>query len=148
LGEVIDDIFVFRQLIPPYIEVASGNLRGQFSLVYLTDDSCDECYDVTLHDMALTNLGLKPQSSQTIDVSSSDGQDLVDKYDITLVPTVVMNGDLSEYSSLQQVWPVVGTIADDGAYIFTGMNEMGTHRDLETGDIIEIETPVPPVEVQ
>lgn len=141
LGDIIDGVFVFRQLIPPYVEFPGGNLRGEFSVVYLTDDSCDECYDVNLHTAALTNLGLLPVQSTTVDVGTADGQDLVDKYNISLVPTIILNGDLAEYQSLQQIWAMVGNVTNDGSYVFTGLSEMGTHKNLETGKIVVVEVP-------
>ena len=141
LGEVIDGVFVFRELIPPYIEVASGNLRGQFSTTYLTDESCEDCYDVNVHMVALNNLGLTVGESSTFDVSSDQGKELLDKYSITKVPTIILSGDLSEYQGLQQVWPLVGEVTSDGSYVFTKMEEMGTYRDLDTGEVVEVELP-------
>ena len=141
LGEIIDQVFVFRKLIPPYIEVATGELKGQFSLVYLTDESCSKCYDVKLHDTALGNLGLKTDNSKTVDVSSDEGKDLLKKYAITLVPTILLSGDLAEYSGLQQIWPQVGTIAEDGTYVFTKMDEMGSYMNLKTGKLVEVAPP-------
>jgi hypothetical protein len=143
LGEIIDDVFVFRQLIPPYIEVETGNVRGEFDLTYLTDQSCEDCYDVNLHDTALINLGLNPKSSTVADIDSDEGQALVDRYSITKVPTIVMTGDLSEYQGLQQIWSIVGEISDEGAYVFTGLEEMGTYKDLESGEVVEVELPAP-----
>lgn len=143
LGEIIDDVFIFRKLIPPYIEVASGNLRGNFSLIYLTDQACQKCYDVKLHDTALGNLGLITTDKKEVDISSAEGKDLIKKYAIAEVPTVLMSGDLSEYSGLQQIWPVVGKITDDGTYVFTKMDEMGSYFNLKTGQVVEVAPPTP-----
>lgn len=141
LGEVIDNVFVFRKLIPPYIEVSSGNVRGNFSLVYLTDESCTGCYDVKLHDTALGNLGLSTKDIKSVDVSSDEGKDLVSQYSIASVPTILLSGDLSEYTGLQQIWPQVGTITDDGTYVFTKLDEMGSYMDLKTNKLIEVQPP-------
>lgn len=141
LGEIIDQVFVFRKLIPPYIEVASGQLKGQFSLVYLTDESCSKCYDVKLHDTALGNLGLKTDNNQTIDVASDEGKELLKKYEILSVPTILLSGDLIEYSGLQQIWPQVGVVAEDGTYVFTKMDEMGSYMNLKTGKLVEVAPP-------
>src|SRR3989344_3747064 len=141
LGEIIDNVFVFRKLVPPYLEVDSGNLRGEFSLVYLTDLSCTKCYDVNLHKTALGNLGLTTLNSQTVDISSNEGKDLLKKYSISEVPTVLLNGDLSEYIGLQQIWSQVGKITDDGTYIFTKMDEMGSYMNLKTGQLVEVAPP-------
>ncbi|MEK7072672.1 MAG: hypothetical protein AAB969_03820 [Patescibacteria group bacterium] len=143
LGEIIDNVFVFRKLIPPYIEVATGNLRGTFSLVYLTDQACTGCYDVKLHDTALGNLGLTTKDSKSLDISSDEGKDLIKKYAISEVPTILMKGDLAEYTGLQQIWPQVGKISDDGTYIFTKMDEMGSYMNLKTGKLVEVTPPTP-----
>ena len=141
LGEIIDQVFVFRKLIPPYIEVATGELKGQFSLVYLTNESCSKCYDVKLHDTALGNLGLKTNDNKIVDVSSDEGKELLKKYAILSVPTILLSGDLAEYSGLQQIWPQVGTIAEDGTYVFTKMDEMGSYMNLKTGKLVEVAPP-------
>ncbi|MDO8668762.1 MAG: hypothetical protein Q7K65_00530 [Candidatus Buchananbacteria bacterium] len=144
LGEIIDNVFVFRKLIPPYMEVATGNVRGNFSLVYLTDQSCTGCYDVKLHDTALGNLGLATKDGKLVDVSSDEGKELVKKYSILSVPTILISGDLAEYAGLQQIWPQVGEITDDGTYIFTKMDEMGSYMDLKTGKLVEVAPPAAP----
>jgi len=141
LGEIIDQVFVFRKLIPPYIEVATGNLRGNFSLVYLTNEACDGCYDVKLHETALSNLGLVTQNFKSVDIDSEEGKGLVKQYEIVDVPTILLSGDLSEYTGLQQIWPQVGVVADDGTYIFTKMDEMGSYMNLKTGKLVEVAPP-------
>ncbi|MFA5029229.1 MAG: hypothetical protein WC518_00580 [Patescibacteria group bacterium] len=138
LGEIIDGVFVFREIIPPYIEVATGQVRGKFSVIFLTDKSCDKCYDINLHNTALTNLGMKPSETKTIDVASDEGKALVKEYGIKAVPTILLQGELSEYQNLSQVWPTVGTVAEDGTYIFTKMDEMGTYKDLTKGKVVEV----------
>ncbi|HNP74974.1 MAG TPA: hypothetical protein PKL09_01270 [bacterium] len=142
LGEVIDGVFVFRDILPPYIDLTTGEVRGKFSLTYLVDQSCQECYNYQDHLLALNNLGMNPIDSQTIDVASDEGKQLVEKYDITLAPTIILTGDLSVYNYLSQVWSSVGQVTEDGTYIFTKLEEMGTHKDLATGEIVKVEIPV------
>ncbi len=139
IGEVVDNVFVFRQLIPPYIETATGNLRGRVEVTYLTDNSCQECYDVFDHRDALTGLGLTLRQESEIDVDSEAGQALVDQYGITQVPTIILTGDVDVYQSVQQIWPMYGTITADGAYVFSALDLIGTYRDLETGEIVEFD---------
>lgn len=144
LGEIIDGVFVFRQTVPPYIDLATGNLRGEFELTYLTDQSCKECYDVTLHASALQNLGMTPKNTTTIDSSSAEGKALIEKYNITLVPTILFKGDIEPYQNLQQLWPTNGQVADDGTYIFTNLEAMGTHKNLKTNKVVEVEMDLAP----
>jgi len=140
LGEVVDGTFVFRQVIPPYIDIASGQLKGKITLTYLTDSSCKECYDVHLHDTALKNLAIIPGTTKTVDISSDEGKALVAKYQIKAVPTMLISGEVGEYKNLTSIWEQVGTVASDGTYIFTKAELMGTYKDLSKNKII-----VPPV---
>jgi hypothetical protein len=141
LGEVIDKVFVFREVIPPYIEVASGQLKGVVNVVYLTDNSCAKCYDVNIHNFALKNLGITPKESKTLDVSSDEGKALVEKYKIKVAPTILLFGELDEYKNLQQIWPTYGEVTSDNTYIFTKVDEMGTYKDLVKNKVVEIELP-------
>lgn len=144
LGEVIDGVFVFRELIPPYLDLASDQIKGKMSVTFITDNSCAECYDVKLHETALQNLGLSSNDSKTIDVGSDEGRALIEKYKLTAAPTILLNGDLGAYKNLKQVWESVGVIADDGTYVFTtGVKEMGSYTDLATGKFVEVKLPEP-----
>ncbi|MFA6918626.1 MAG: hypothetical protein WC244_00710 [Patescibacteria group bacterium] len=140
LGEIVDGTFVFRQVIPPYIDIASGQLKGKITLTYLTDNSCKECYDVHLHDTALKNLAIVPGTTKTLDISSDEGKALVAKYQVKAVPTMLISGEVGEYKNLTSIWEQVGTVASDGTYIFTKAELMGTYKDLSKNKII-----VPPV---
>ena len=140
LGEIINGTFVFRQVIPPYVDVASGQLKGKITLTYLTDVSCKECYNVHLHDNALKNLAITPGTTKTVDISSDEGKALVTKYQIKGVPTMLISGEVGEYKNLTSIWSQVGTIATDGTYVFTKPELMGTYKDLSKNKIV-----VPPV---
>lgn len=141
IGEIVDGVFVFRQIIPPYIDVATGQLKGATSVVYLSDQACAECYNISLHESALKNLGIIPKESKTVDVSSDEGKELVKKYAIAAVPTMIVRGELDEYLNFQQVWPLVGKVDSDGSYIFTKLDEMGSYYDLEKGKLVEVAAP-------
>ncbi len=140
LGEIIDGTFVFRQVIPPYFDIASGQIKGKVNVTYLGDSSCKECYDVRTHEQALQQLGITDKNSKSVDISSAEGKDLVKKYAITVVPTIIITGEMSEYQGLTQIWPNYGTInKTDGAYIFTKLDAMGTYKDLAKNKVIKVD---------
>ncbi len=145
LGEVIDKTFVWRQVVPPYVEVATGNLKGKVSITYLSDTSCTNCYDVTLHGNALKNLGINVTNAKNVDVASDEGKNLIKQYGIELVPTVIIQGEVDQYQSIAQLWTTYGKVTDDGSYVFTKVDEMGTYRNLTTGKITTVELPEPEV---
>lgn len=132
--------FVLTRVFPPYVLADTGEVRGRFSLIYLTDVTCDDCYDVTRHEVALGNLGLNitDENSRVLDVGSEKGHEFIKKYSIKHAPTIILQGELNEYAPLFQVWSQVGTIEDDGAYVFreNGEKIMGPYKDLPTGEIL------------
>lgn len=139
LGEVVGETFVLRQSGFPYVEVISGKVRGRVEVILLADSSCAECYDVTQHEVILQQaFGIPTENARALDVSFGEGRELRNKYNITLAPTVIIKGDTEAYVSLKPVWPQVGTIEDDGAYVFReGVKRMGVYKDLTTGKVVD-----------
>ncbi len=138
MGEIIDKVFVLRQIIPPYIELASGQERGKVAITLITDQSCKTCYDAQLHLRALSNIGIITNNVSTVDISSDAGKSLLKQYNIKKVPTFIMTGDLQAYQGLAQVWDQVGTVASDGTYVFTKVELMGTYMDLAKNKIVKV----------
>ena len=123
----------------PYIETETGNLRGLVSLIMLDDSSCEECYDVGIHKQILSaNLGLKITEEETVDIGSSAGEELIAKYNLEKIPTAIISGDLEAYPGFDQIWGNVGTIEEDGSYVFRQLELLGTivYRNLITGEIV------------
>ena len=139
-GDIKEDTFVFRQVGGPYIDTATGKVKGKVNLVLLTDITCTQCYDVTQHEIILKQFGISADA-KVADIKSVLGQALVKAYVIKTVPTFVLSGDVKEYPSLTSVWPQVGFVARDGAYVFSkGVPFMGVYKDLTTNKVI---TPAP-----
>lgn len=139
-GDTVDGNFIFREVGPPYTLVESGVIKGRVQLDLIVDSSCTECYDVTRHEGALAQLGVNILGT-VIDSKSAAGRRLISKYGIKLLPTFVLSGEVSEYPDLKSIWPKVGTIAPDGAYVFTNVELMGTYKNLSTNQVIT--PPVP-----
>jgi hypothetical protein len=138
LGKVVDGKFILGKILAPYYDLTDKKIKGLVNVVYLTDATCTNCYDVNKHEVALKNLGIDTEGAKAIDVASQEGKDLLAKYNITQVPTVLIMGEVNEYQVLAQAWTDVGIVASDGTYIFTNMNLMeGYYRDLKTGKEIE-----------
>ena len=133
-----DGTLVVTNVPAPYLEVASGAIKGKFTATYITDKACKECYDPQLHVRALAGLAMKPSTEKTVDRADEPGQALLNKYKITSTPTLVLTGDLEAYPRFGQVWEQVGTIEKDGAHIFrAGQPLMGAYHDLKTGKIVK-----------
>lgn len=139
-GDTAENTFIFRQTGGPYVDTATGKIKGRLNLVLITDITCTECYDVTQHETILRQFGMQP-TSKVVDVKSVEGKSLVNKYGIKMVPAFVLTGDVAAYPSFKPVWPEVGVIASDGAYVFTkGVPFMGVYKNLSTNKVV---TPSP-----
>lgn len=135
-GNVIDNTFVFRQVGGPYVDTAIGKIKGRLNLVLLTDITCTQCYDVAQHEAILRQFGMLP-TSKVVDIKSAEGIALKNRYRIKTVPTFVLSGDVISYPNFTAVWPQVGMVAYDGAYVFTkGVPFMGTYKNLSNNQII------------
>jgi len=142
-GEIIDKTFVLRQIGAPYFEVETSKVRGQVQLTMLVDTECSQCYDVNKHEAILKQYGFVDNDSKVLNITLDEGKALIDKYNIKLLPTIVLTGDLDAYPSLIKAWLQVGTVESDGTYIFRdGVKQMGVYKDISTGEII---TPQPKV---
>ncbi|HJN57299.1 MAG: hypothetical protein QF436_00545 [Candidatus Woesearchaeota archaeon] len=124
----------------PYVETDTGKVRGLVELTMIDDVSCDGCYGVDLHKEILLIMGIAIDEEKILDITSPEGKDLIKKYDIEKVPTVILNGDLNAYEGFSRVWGQVGTIEDDGSYVFRKVEVLEAsivYKDLTTNKIIE-----------
>ena len=129
-----DGMLVLRTINPPYINAQTGQRQEAPSIMYISDKTCDKCYNVTLHKKLLeSNFGMKFNEERFIDVASKDGNRIVSKYKITKVPTVLISSEAKEYNNFQKLWQSVGIVADDGSYVFTKLDliEGATYKDLK-----------------
>jgi len=141
LGEIKDGVFVLTQVGAPYLLVSTGEVKGRVKLIMLTDKDCKTCYDVTNHESVLSRYGVPTTDQKVVEASFADGKELISKYQIKLLPTIILSGDLEAYPALKSVWSSVGTIEKDGTYVFReGVKQMGAYKDLATNQIIEPKT--------
>lgn len=136
-GEIKDGAFILKNIGGPFVLTATGEVKGRVKMVILVDSTCPNCYDAAVHETIVKQFGLNT-AAEMIDRQSLAGKQLIAKYGITLLPTLILTGDLSSYPQLAKIWPQVGTIAKDGAYIFRqGVKGMGVYRDLSSNKIID-----------
>ncbi|MBI2984705.1 MAG: hypothetical protein HYY50_03710 [Candidatus Kerfeldbacteria bacterium] len=137
-GQLQGDVFVGSNVPPPYVDLTSGQTRGIFQAIYMTEKGCQPCYDPTINRQALAQVGMIPAEEKTIDRVEDEGQKLVKRYSITTTPTLILTGDLASYVGFDEVWKTnAGTIEPDGAYVFrSAQDRMGTYYDLITKKVI------------
>jgi len=137
IGEMRKDAFIVTKLQPPYLDLEEDRVVGSYTAIYLDDATCDDCYDVSDHDAVFERLAMKASSTEIIDIASERGQQLINTYTISAIPTIVLTGELDVYEGLQQIWPSVGTVEEDGAYVLRkGVEQMGTYKVIPENELV------------
>ena len=138
IGTVDDGWYVMRALSAPYFDFKTGGVRGIVSATFLNDSSCKDCYDPLLHKTIMAqNFGITFDQEKVVDVNSDAGKELVKKYTITAVPTIVMTGDVEAYPSFTQSWPDLGS-SDGGVYVFRALDLIQgmSYKNLTSGEVV------------
>jgi len=133
-----DGSYVMRVVNPPFINLTTGNLMGLVNVIYLTDKSCTECYDVKQHKVILTSpqsFAIKLDKEETTDFGDAKGKELVAKYNITKVPVTILSDEVSVYPS-SQVLKQFFSVEKDGSYVFRKLEGLGSYKDLTTNQVI------------
>ncbi|MBU0613506.1 hypothetical protein KKB10_05880 [Patescibacteria group bacterium] len=137
-GTIQDNVFVLTNINPPYRSLDNNKVMGLVSVTYITDKNCSECYDVMNHKKVLqTNFGIKTVEEKTVDIADAEGKELVEKYNITQVPTFISDNEIAVYQSLLSAWATVGSIESDGTYIFRKTEQMGAYYDLVKKELVK-----------
>ncbi len=113
-----DGYYVLHTKNPPYRDTQTGEIKGIVTLIELSDKNCSECYNVTVHENVLRRFGMALGKIEKYDISDSKGKEIIEKYNITKVPTILLSPEASEYERFVPVWRRVGTIEDDGWLVF------------------------------
>ncbi|PIN87532.1 hypothetical protein COV12_03355 [Candidatus Woesearchaeota archaeon CG10_big_fil_rev_8_21_14_0_10_32_24] len=139
----IEGTYVVESLAP-YVEVNTGKIRGSIELVLVSDKDCEECYDVNIHQQIFGQMGMAIENIKSVDISSSEGIRLKEKYNLVNIPTLILKGDLAAYQGFDQIWKNVGTIETNGDYVFRNIEQIGqgiVYKNLETGEIVKNTSP-------
>ncbi len=126
-----DGNYVIEAVFPPYRNLSTGRMEGLVEVIYLNDSGCKSCYDVLNQKAILQRFGVSIAKESFFDIGDEEGRKLVEKYNISAVPTIIVSPDVGVYPSLAGAWPQVGTVENDGYYVFRKAEVMGEFRELD-----------------
>jgi len=128
-----DDAMVFTETPAPYYDVSKKEIVGYVTITRLVDSSCHGCFNISIIEDQMTGAGILVKSRETVEVSSEKGKQLVSKYKITEVPTLLFNKELLVYEQIQQVWKDFGSEESDGTLVLRTLNP--PYKNIQTGKI-------------
>jgi hypothetical protein len=98
VGEIKNGSVIFKLPRAPYIQADTGEKRGEVKLTIISDEDCADCFDVKKYKGLPNQMGMSVKEEKTIEYSSSEGKDFIKNYDIKIIPTIAISGDLEAYS--------------------------------------------------
>lgn len=111
-----DGTIVFDKQQLPYVDVSTGKVLGRVSSILIKDTSCKNCFDVSLLNQQLKSLGIKFSEEKTIEYTDKEAKDLINKYNIERIPSIIYSDDIKEYALFQQLQQLLQK--QDDVYIF------------------------------
>lgn len=96
----------------------------------LKDATCTDCFDLQQIVRSLKQQNVK-LTSQEVDITSAEGQNLLKTYNIDKVPLLIVEGEINK-GKLANFWKNVGTIKNETTFI---SNAFPPYKDLSDNSI-------------
>ena len=116
-----NEYFIFSSPVYPYKEIKTGKITGKVIFTYLVNNSCFDCYNVSMLKEAFVNLGVYVASEKSIDIASDEGKELIKSYNIAAIPTAILSDEISDYENIKQTLEQVGTY-ENKKYVFRNLD--------------------------
>ena len=132
-----NEYFLFKEKIPPYVDLNSGRIKGIVNITFITDNSCEECFNVTELKKSFESYGVYFGNETTIDISSNKGKIIISRYNVTAVPTIMLSKEILDYNQLREVLKNVGTFDDTNQnFVFRSLDKLNfKYTNLKGGEI-------------
>ncbi len=128
-----DDVLVFDQTLPPYYDLKTETVIGKVKGIQILDKTCTDCFNVSQIVTQLKQVGVFFEELDVVDASDEKGKELIEKYKIEKLPTLVFDKEILNYPMVKTVWANVGSEEEDGSLVLRFLNP--PYKDLTTGEI-------------
>lgn len=117
LGTVEDkNVLVLRELPPPFFDIASSTTKGLVEFWSISKTDCLDCTPAP-KTISLAQLGLVFSKSNELNETDSEAQQLIERYSITKLPTVILSSEVKEYSRIASLLETGGDFSPDGTWV-------------------------------
>lgn len=113
-----DGVLVSRSLYPPYYDLAAGKVSGKVSGIAILPSNCTECVDGSQYLASLEgpSFGVVFANKTILNASDSEAQAIIARYNVTKLPTVILDSEITAYPFYQEQILPVGTY-EGGHYV-------------------------------
>lgn len=118
----VEDALVVQELPPPYLDIATNNVRGLVNVKLVYDKNCNECTDASLIlNQLQQSVGVVFSSKQEYEFNTKEAKELVNKYNIKSLPVLIFDSEALTYEPIQTVAKSLGSQEDDGSIVIRKM---------------------------
>lgn len=118
-----NEYYRFAEPTFPAKEISSGLVKGKVKITYVTNNSCEDCFNVTQLKSSFQSLGVYVDGEEYVDISSEQGKSLLKEYNITAIPTLILSEEISDYTTLKKILEGVGSFVNK-KYVFRKLNAL------------------------
>src|SRR3989344_5677598 len=93
----IGDILTLKDASAPYFDVAEQTVKGLIKTTIIQDNACKNCSDMQLIVGQLKEIGIKIVQEENFDYKSKDGKEIIKKYSLNIVPTLILSKEFGLY---------------------------------------------------
>ncbi|MBI2667860.1 hypothetical protein HYX17_03785 [Candidatus Woesearchaeota archaeon] len=102
-------------------EIMKEELRpAELKLIKITSENCNLCFDIEEAIEGLKNQNVNITSEEAISSDSQQGKELINKYNIKKLPTIIVSGEIDKSEQLTNYFEERGEIRED-KFIFTAL---------------------------
>ncbi len=102
-------------------EILKEQLRpAELNVIKITQDNCDSCFDIEEAMSELNNQNVNITNEKTISSNSQQGKELISKYNIKKLPTIIVSGEINKSEQLANYFEQKGEILDN-EFVYTGL---------------------------
>jgi len=118
-----ENYYLFKTPILPYQD-KNGLTKGLVDITYIQNKSCTDCFNVTDLKSAFQGIGVYINKENFVDVSSTEGASLINKYKINAIPTVILSKEINDYLTINKTLEQVGTFEADGKFVLRNLDSL------------------------
>lgn len=132
-GEIKNNTFIFSKLSPVFIDTGTGQEMGRVTAILITDSSCLQCTDMKIVVENFKKAGVKVKETKVLAWNSYTGQNMINHYKITKIPSLIFSPEFGLYDVAISSWQNFGTVESDKSYVVRNLPL--PYRDLAKGQI-------------
>ncbi len=131
--EEVKDALIFKQVKPPYIDARTSEVKGKVEIITILDSSCKKCISLSpiLDNLKRDNVFIS--SLKNVEYNSANGIELINKFGIKKVPTLLISSGIDYYETIKQGLAQLNSIKKQGFYAVHPV--IPPYRDLTSNKI-------------